>query len=61
VKQNEQGRPLVGSSKPDRTGKVFVVEGTLRKCLGCERLMTRAAAARHATTVCRPKNLVNVN
>ena len=39
----------------DRVGKVFCVVGeNIRRCLICEKLFTRQAAAAHAGTVCRP-------
>ena len=39
----------------DRVGKVFIVVGQdVRRCLVCDGLFTRQAAAEHATTVCHP-------
>ena len=38
----------------EAVGKVFVVEGNMRRCLICERIFTPREAAAHARAVCRP-------
>jgi len=52
VKQNQQDRHSAESLRKDRAGSVFVVVGHQRKCLGCDRLMTQAEAARHSPSLC---------
>jgi hypothetical protein len=39
----------------DVTGKVFVVVGSLRRCLICEHTFTPNQAAEHAATACEPR------
>jgi len=40
----------------DRVGKVFtVLPGHMRRCLVCERIFTRQAAANHAVALCMPR------
>lgn len=38
----------------DQVGKVFVVVQGMRRCLICEGMFTRQAAAKHAMTICAP-------
>jgi hypothetical protein len=50
---------LVHASRAtDQTGKLFRVEQGMRRCLVCEELFTRVAAARHAQIACSPKTEV---
>jgi hypothetical protein len=39
----------------DQSGKVFRVERGMRRCMVCEELFTRDAAAQHANVACRPE------
>ena len=41
-------------NQTEAVGKVFVVEGNMRRCLICERIFTPREAAAHAQAVCRP-------
>jgi len=39
----------------DQSGKVFKVEQGMRRCMVCEELFTRDAAAQHANVACWPE------
>jgi hypothetical protein len=43
------------TSTADQSGKVFRVEQGMRRCMVCEELFTRQAAAEHATLACWPR------
>jgi hypothetical protein len=41
-------------NQTEAVGKVFMVEGNMRRCLICERIFTPREAAAHVRAVCRP-------
>ena len=48
-------RPFGTSGQTDRVGKVFcVLTGDLRRCLICDEVLSRKAAAEHAGRICFP-------
>lgn len=50
---HEQARRETDSSRTDQIGKVFVAVGrNVLRCLVCEKLFTRRAAAEHAKVAC---------
>jgi hypothetical protein len=57
--QKDQNLRFSESLRVDRTGSVFIVVAQLRQCLGCDRLMTREAAAQHSPMICYPRGNVN--
>jgi hypothetical protein len=53
---DEKTRRDAGSTRTDQIAKVFVVVSQdVRRCLVCEKLFTRRAAAEHATVDCYPR------
>ena len=38
----------------DKVGKVFIVQGSLRRCLICDQLFSREACREHFTATCFP-------
>jgi hypothetical protein len=44
----------MNSTDSEQVGKVFVVVGSMRRCLICERVFTPPQAAEHAATPCHP-------
>jgi len=52
----------MGSTRTDRTGKVFFVVGQdVRRCLVCEQLFTRQAASEHAKVACHSVQSVKLD
>lgn len=48
-------KPIGTSTHADRVGKVFcVLNQDLRRCLICDGVFSRKAAAEHAGTICFP-------
>jgi len=53
---DSKGSRVEGSAHADLVGKVYaVLHQNVRRCLICDRLFTRHAAAEHAGTVCHPQ------
>ena len=47
----------MNQSRTEVVGKLFVVVNGMRRCLICDRVFTREAAAEHAGITCFPRSL----